>query len=223
MQYCEKCKVTIKTQNECCPLCHGTLIGEADASDDVMLFPKLREKGEKDKLFLKTFSFTCVCVAIIVFIVNRTASPDKWWSLYVIGILFYAWVITQFAVLKKHNIMKNIIWQELIIVLGLIMWDVATGYSGWSIEFGFPIAVSAGFVLSVINKIIRKLPEEEYIIYYFINILILFVFGILALCNVFNVVLPSVLGFGMAFIILAYLVIFKRRAFIEELKKNFFV
>ena len=122
MLYCDKCKVTVRTTHDCCPLCHGMLSGQADIDDEVIMFPKLNEQNARKKRFLNWFTFVLVVTAIIVYILNTLVAPTYWWSLYVIGGLFYIWIITIFAIMKKKNIMKNIIWQEFIIGVGLILW-----------------------------------------------------------------------------------------------------
>ena len=75
------------------------------------------------------------------------------------------WLATTIGFFKRHNLLKNAMWQ-LVIVTGIsILWDYLTGWRGWSVDFVLPI-VSMGILLAmVVISAIRRYPAKEYMIY----------------------------------------------------------
>ena len=220
MLYCDKCKVKVKTPNHFCPLCHGTLGGEAD-QEVYPSFPKIIERRVNEKSVVNLMTFVCICVSIVAYIINRFDNQAFLWSLYVAGAMFYIWLITMFAIGKRRNILKNIVWEELVIGVGLVLWDVATGWRGWSLDYGMPILITIGLVVSMIVKMIKRLPAVEYMIYYIMNIVVSIIPVTLAMTGVFEVQLPSMICGGISLSLLAYLLCFQRMALLEELQKKF--
>ena len=51
------------------------------------------------------------------------------------------------AYTKRRNILKNEMWQLLLVTVLSIIWDHLTGWRGWSLDFIFPFGALA--VLSV--------------------------------------------------------------------------
>lgn len=67
------------------------------------------------------------------------APSHAWWSLFVVAGIGCAYVSVWVGVLKKANLLKNIIWQLLIVSVCAVLWDAFTHWHGWSIEYVFPI------------------------------------------------------------------------------------
>lgn len=45
---------------------------------------------------------------------------------------FCAWLVVMVAYTKRRNILKNEMWQLLLITVIAVLWDIFTGWRGWS-------------------------------------------------------------------------------------------
>lgn len=52
-----------------------------------------------------------------------------------------AWILTTVGYKKRRNLLKNALWQLILISAGLIIWDFATGWRGWSLDIALPAAI----------------------------------------------------------------------------------
>lgn len=54
-----------------------------------------------------------------------------------------AWLVVMVAYYKRRNILKNEMWQLLLISVIVILWDRFTGWKGWSVDFVIPFGILA--------------------------------------------------------------------------------
>ena len=54
-----------------------------------------------------------------------------------------AWLVVMVAYYKRRNILKNEMWQLLLISVIAILWDRFTGWKGWSVDFVIPFGILA--------------------------------------------------------------------------------
>lgn len=218
MLYCDKCNISIRTQHEYCPLCHGGLRGELKASD--LVYPNVNPKRARTS-FLSIVTFICVSIIVIVYILNKIFTPQSYWGNYVIGATICLWGTTAIGIYKKRNILKNAMWQILLLSLGMIIWDIKTGWNKWSLNIAIPILVVVTLLFCIIIILIKKLPYSEYMIYLFINIFLGLIPFVLLKIKFVTLVAPSIICSGISIIVLAALIIFKGKVFIQELQKSF--
>ena len=182
-------------------------------------FPEKKPVYEGMKFF-QFFSFACIAAVVICFMVNYIFTPKLIWSVFVAGGALSMWVTLAVGFFKRHNLLKNGIWQMIIIPTVCIIWDYYTGWHAWSIDFVMPCVYLAILISMVIVTKIQKLPVEAYMIYY----IMAGVFGLLpAILLAFytsQFVLFPVLCGGISFLWLMALLIFKRRDFFVELSKK---
>ena len=76
------------------------------------------------------------------------------------------WLALAIGFVKRYNLMKNATWQLIIVSVGCILWDVFTGWHGWSVDYVLP-AVCMVILLSmfIITKVQRN-TAREYMIYF---------------------------------------------------------
>lgn len=164
MQYCSKCKVSIETPHKRCPLCQGKLEGEDE--EESKLFPDL--SGEKSRVFLgfKVFTFCCIAILVLGLAVNLMFPAPVFWAGFLAAAVVCMWILTAAAFIKRRNLLKNTLWQMVLLCVVFLFWDFLTGYRGWSLEYGIPVVILLVFpVLTVIVKLM-KLPASYYMIYY---------------------------------------------------------
>lgn len=219
MLYCEKCKISIRTEHKWCPLCHGAVSGSA--AEEEAVFPVIPVPKKKQISFFKMLTFCCVLALIFSYVINHIVISEHKWFFYVAGGTCFVWIVLVWGKSKSKNLLKNTIWQTIIIGVGIGICDVFIGWKGWSLEYALPILLTVSIVFNLIVTIVKKLPESDYMIYLLINC----VFGVipwfLIKFHAVNFVIPSIICSGLAMILLAGLVIFKWNHLVNELGKKF--
>lgn len=130
------------------------------------------------------------------------------------------WVTLATGFFKRHNLLKNGIWQMIIIPTVCIIWDLCTGWHAWSVDYVMPcvyLLVQASMV--IITKV-QKLPVEEYMIYYIMAGMLGMLPALLLVFRTAHFVPLSVLCGGISFLWMTALVIFKGKDFFVELYKK---
>lgn len=170
--------------------------------------------------FFQWFTFVCIAAIVSCFIINYIFTPRLYWSVFVAGGALSMWFTLAVGFFKRHNLLKNGIWQMVIIPTVCIIWDFCTGWHGWSLDFVMPCVYLAIQISMIIITKIQRLPVEEYMIYYIMA-------GILGLLPAFlllfrvSVFAPlSVICSGISFLFLIALLIFKGKDFFVELYKK---
>lgn len=220
MLYCKNCKVSIRTNHDRCPLCQGVLIGEKNKED---VFPLIKKAKYASKQIVRWFNFFCVMLTVICLVINRIWTPDSRWSWFVIAGIVCVWLFLAVGIYKRKNLMKNAMWQLVLLSLGAVIWDYATGFHGWSVDYVIPIA-SMGTMLAVIMiAILRKSSSHEYMIYFLMSGAYGIIPLILILTDVVRNTPISIICVGCSVIFLAALIIFQGRIVKEELYRKFHI
>lgn len=218
MRYCENCRVRIRTPQKHCPLCQGALSG--DGSGCEQLFPDLSEETSKLAFWFKIYTFVCVLAAVVCVSLNAALPFDTWWSLFVLAGVACAWLVTVVAIRKRRNLLKNAMWQLVLACIALVLWDWATGWQLWALDYGLPAAVVAALVSMLVIITVRKMSSPEYMIY----LLMCCGFGLIPLvllvCGALKVQWPSIVSSACCVIVLAAFGIFQGGSVWSELKKS---
>ncbi len=221
MQYCEKCKVKITGINQCCPLCKGDLTGNQDETTKV--FPKAKLKKQSKHILLKTFLLCSVIAAFICAALNISLKAQGLWSLFVFAGLISIWLIIGIVFKKRQNPMRTILCFSLITSLLALLWDVMTGFFGWSTNFVLPFLYTFTIVITSLTIPIFRLKKEDYLFYLSIEAFLGIIPLVLLLLNIIKTAWPSAICAASSFITLAALVIFNGPAFKEELSRRFHI
>lgn len=218
MQYCGNCKMNIAGKKQFCPLCQGPLEGEGDPTAEI--YPKTEAKTPPDYLFLRIMTFGAIVLAVLAVAVNVLLPIDVNFWLPTVGGIGCAWIALAIAVTKKYNILKNIIWQLFILTALSVVWDVFTGWNGWSLDYVIPCACMSAMVAMAVLARVKKMPAREFIIYLIMD----GIYGIVPLVFLFtgiiNVKLPSVICVAGSLISISALLLFKGRVIKTEVQKK---
>lgn len=187
-------------------------------------YPEERLASAAAVKFFEWFSFVCIAFAVIAAVVNITLTPGKYWALIVSGGILSMWTALAIGFVKRYNLLKNAMWQLILITVGCLIWDLGTGWHKWSIDFVFPgISVIIMISMLMITKL-QRLAANEYMIYFVMAAGYGFVIPlVLLLTGVLGVTFPSVICVGFSFLFFMAQVIFKRRELGEELNKKFHI
>ena len=101
-----------------------------------------------------------------------------------------------------------------------LMWDLLTGWIGWSINYVIPlVCIFAMISMAIISKI-RKLHIEDYILYIIIDGLFGIVPIIFIIFGFLDVLYPSVICIATSVISLSTIIIFEDKKLIAEVKRR---
>lgn len=187
-------------------------------------FPEPDVPSELEMKVFKFVSFLCLAAVVGFVAADFNLHPKIRWTLFTAAGIGSMWLALAIGFVKRYNLMKNAMWQLIIVTAGCILWDIFTGWRGWSVDFVLP-AVCMVILLSmfIITKV-QKNTAREYMIYFVmaggygvILPLILLLTGVVKFTPV------CTLCVVVCFLFLSALVIFKGKEFREEMHKKFHV
>lgn len=188
--------------------------------------PKLPEKKQEERPglpFFKCFSFACLVVAVAAGMANLLLAPESYWSVLLIGAVFCMWLALAIGFFKRRNLLKNAMWQMVFIAAASLVWDGATGWAGWAVDYVLPSIAFATLCFVVIIAAVQKQKPHEYMIYFLMAGVCGLIPFILWLAGLVQTAFPSILCGGCSFLFLAALAIFKSRELAAELHKKFHI
>ena len=218
MQYCKRCKVRIVNPSRRCPLCQGSLDGEAEPDEE--LFPDVTRTTSSIEFGFKVFTFVCVTLVVVGCAVNLIFMTQVFWGGFVAAAVGCMWILTAVGFLKRRNLLKNTLWQMVLLWGVFLLWDFLTGYRGWAIEYAIPIVILLVFPILTAMVKIMKLPAAYYMIYYILACSAGLLQMLLLVTGWLTMRIPCVICGAVSALILAGLIIFQGRHFWEEIKKK---
>ena len=111
-------------------------------------------------------------------------------------------------------------WLSIMASLLVLLWDAATGFHHWSVDFVLPVLYVCAIAATIILALFLCLKPQDYIFYLVLNICFGMMPLILYLFNVLNVVCPSAICAAVSIITMSALIIFKGNALKEELDRR---
>lgn len=170
---------------------------------------------------LRIFTFTCTAAVVISWMLNYMLTPGRWWAGYVTGGVFCTWLLVMVGFKKRRNPLKNGMWQLVIVTAGSLLWDLFTGWMGWSVDFVIPLAALVNLFSLTVISLACRMEAAEYLFY----LVQAGAFGIipfiLLAAGAVNVPYPSVMCAGISILFLAGLAIFRGKDLIREIEKKF--
>lgn len=184
-------------------------------------FPEPDAPGELELKVYKGFTLLCLAAVILMFALDFNHRPDIPWTLFTAGGIVSMWLTSTIGFYKRHNLLKNAVWQMFLVTVGCIVWDVLTGWHRWSVDFVMPF-FSVGILLSLVGiAFVQKYSAGEYMIYFVVTAGYGFLLPlILVFAGAVTWKLPSLLGAGFCLLFLVGLVLFKGKEFREEMGKK---
>ena len=217
MKFCEKCSVSVSGGANKCPLCQHTLTGDNNSGETFPFVPLVRHKHS---LLLRLLELCSAFVVIASVAVNLMVPQSGFWSLFVAAGVACVWLSLLLAIRKRHNILKNLTYQVTVVSILSVLWDIFTGWHGWSVDFVIPIAFVSAMSATAIIAYILKMQTDTYIIYSFL----LIIYGIIpvffVISGLSSIIYPSLICTACSLFLFAALLIFEGRNMTEELKRR---
>ena len=187
-------------------------------------FPEDARPNYEGKKVLQIFTFCCIAAIVISMMTDIIISPGMHWSVFVAAGCATMWLTMAVGYVKRFNLLKNAAWQLLIMSGICVLWDLGTGWRGWSVNIGIPdICLLIQVVMLIISRI-RSLSPREYMIYYVMAAVYSMILPLILIVTVvIHYKTPSVICIGCSFLLLIGLILFKRKEFKEEMHKKFHV
>lgn len=184
-------------------------------------FPGCGEEQKKEgRRAYQIFTFLCLAVAVICGMINYMTAETLNWFWFAAAGSFCAWLVVSVAYTKRRNILKNEMWQLLIITGIAVLWDIFMGWNRWSVNFVLPFGAMAVLgSIPVIAKV-NHLEPEEYLFYLVQAGIAGCIPIILVWTGIVSFPYPSVICSGISFLALAGLFIFQQKKMISEFRKK---
>ena len=185
-------------------------------------FPGMSEKKPGSMITgMRIFTFLCAAAVILCWMMNFLATPGFLWGGYVTAGVFCMWLLVMVGYRKRRNLLKNGMWQLLIVSVGAFAWDHFTGYQGWSLDFVLPFAsLTIQGAMFVIAKVCR-METEEYLFYLVQAAAVGCIPAALYFAGAVRIQYPSILCGGISLLILLGLGFFRRKELMQEIRKKF--
>ncbi len=221
MQYCPSCQMHIAGNKCCCPLCGGALEGKGDPQSEI--FPRLTPSKSMARRVLRILALTGAAATAVCVFINLAMGTAVWWSLFVAGGVAGGILTVAIGIAYRRDIPQNIAWETALVILLAILWDAATGWLGWSLDFVFPCACATGLIMEIALWGILKTPVHVVAGPMGGLGLAGLVPGVLVLVGLVNFALPSLLCTACSILFLAGLMLLRRRTAWGELRRRFHV
>ena len=217
MQYCSKCRISIKGDKTECPLCGGRLTGDATPGG----FPVLEKNRFTHMTVVKVATFCCITFFIIVLALEILYNFELAWAPFAVFGALIGWGDLMVGIYYRNNLIKTLSVETYLAMAVCLLVDMLTGWHGWSLAYVLPI----GFVLLVFVIIAvgrgAQLRLEEYIIYIFVAMLLSMLQIIPVLTRLNPVILPAVVCMALLLIAACAAVIFRFRDLRSAVQKLF--
>ncbi len=211
VQSCSKCRITIRGNKICCPLCKGELTGEPERP----AFPVLKPQKVSTVSAFRVCAFICVIVEIVAGIAFYGTAFTAAWCIPVMGIALLLLFDFAVALYFKGNFLKLITAQFYIGMLVCYLADMRTGGSGWSVTWVIPLSfVVLTLVIFIIGGITRG-HLMEYVIYIFLNSLLSLLLIIPVRSGLNTSPMPALICVGIMIAVAAFILIFRMRDLIN--------
>lgn len=211
---CPQCHVHVTGEGKSCPLCGTPLRGEELLP---ARYPAIPNRFNFTRRFVQLTAFLSLVAAVLCVFINYRVSGLLSWSVFVLlgiasfwGALFAVWR-------GSRSFVKTLMWQMFAIGVLSILWDAATGFRNWSLDYVLPILCAFVLISLMIYTKITKTSPSDSLIY----LLICAMMGILMLVllefDIIHVRVPAYISGALSTISLLSLLIFDGRFIIAEL------
>ncbi len=220
MQVCRKCKISIRGDKACCPLCQGPLTGEPENP----AFPTLELPKISGVSLFKIALFIFVILEVVMMLLNYFTGFQ-----YHIFNLIMFWAIVgiadlAFAMYLHGNTIKLVTIQAYVIMLICAFIDYGNGRMGWSVIWMIPSTLISLMILTAIIGYAEHLYLNDYVIYMMFDLLMALLQLILVPLGINHLPYMALVCTAVMVIAAAFVVIFRfedlRNAFTKYLDRG---
>lgn len=204
MQHCPKCRIDIRGNKKCCPLCKGDLTGTPEPDVFPVIYSKIKRVSVVRIL-------TFIAAALIVTMLVSFYMTGAGWPIVVIIMTVVGWIDILLVFYYRYNLIKMITIE---VDAGLLIcFFIDRHFSGlsWSLQWVIPFGILGLFITTLLIGILSKLRFEDGILYLIFDILCAFLQLIAVAKGVNTFPYPAVIITALLFIGLLALLLFRFR------------
>ena len=171
MQECKKCRITIRGNKRCCPLCQGRLYGEPEDA----AFPIIKKLPITTEAIFRIACFLAVLAEIalgMICFVNGGWIPGIEIAMVII---LFALGDLGVALYYKSNLVKLITIQAYIVMVAVYVLDARFSDIGWSVEWVIPCMFIALIISTLIIARVNGLFLRDIMLYVILDVLLSFI------------------------------------------------
>ncbi|MBQ9157487.1 MAG: hypothetical protein IJ137_12000 [Eubacterium sp.] len=207
MQYCPKCKIHIRGDKRCCPLCEGSIEGNPDNP----AFPTLKKRRYPIRLMFKICLFLFVIVEVVSMMIHIMTGFR-----FHLPVLFMMWapfVLLDLcvALYYRGNIIKLISYQAYAVMAVCAFIDYGDGKMGWSLNWIIPATLLSLTIVTIIIGYGVGLRLVDYMIYLLVDVILAVLQLIPVLLGINRVPYMAIASVGIMLVVAAFVVIFRPR------------
>lgn len=139
--------------------------GVPDKRDDKGAFPRSQYDPKRRREAAKVFYAVLFAVAAILGAVNYVTYSGSLWSVIAIGCIAYVAVTVKYSIMRHANLAWKIVVQTIVAGVLLVIFDHATGYGGWSVNYGIPSILLFADLAVVFLILVNRLNWQSYFMY----------------------------------------------------------
>ncbi|MDD7402536.1 MAG: DUF6320 domain-containing protein [Butyribacter sp.] len=221
MGRCKRCQLTVRNQTSVCPLCNTVLTKEDSPEENG--YPDIRKKTKVVKRLISIMIYFLI-VAEIVFCVVNYYTLQKMNLSWITGVSVGYIVLTLlYSFNKRNSHIRKIFVQWTGALLLMLLLDIATGSTGWSLALGLPCAVLGLDLVLVVLMLADFNNWQSYLLVQLVSLVISLVTLVLYWTGITkNPVLPWI-SFGVTAIIFSFCLLVGNRKAKNELRRRFYV
>lgn len=216
--YCKHCNVEIEGNARVCPLCHKPLDG------DDLAFPIIKKTKRKINVtFGLVYIIIALAVSVVCLAVNFLLPHKLLWSLTVIALLAYFFIVFQ-TVFSKRNAAVKIFLQILFLVLVAYGLEKLSPDVRWAANYAVPIIILlGGLLLMILSLAVKKAGP------FILNLIFVAILGLLPV--IYNLIvkthvwIPTIIcacgSGGMLLFAVLYGIFSEKGILKEEIKRKF--
>jgi hypothetical protein len=220
MKTCKRCKVDIRESNNICPLCRTVLTGTDDSRSETA-YPRIEVNPHKYDIIKRLFVFISIVSAAASVITNYLTYDGVIWSAITIAVIIYFWVIMTYSIKRNINPAAHILLHLLCVSAITVIMDNSIGYIGWSVNYVIPEIFVIANVAVLILAFVNRMYWHTYVLNQIVIAICGLIPGVLYICGVISVPLPTIIATATSFIVLIVMAIFGDKTIKSELKRRF--
>lgn len=216
---CKICGAELIGDRRCCPLC-GTGFDSALEQEDYGCYPVVPVHLTYRVLdwIIGLWGVVALAVLLVLRFTVLKRLPYFWLLCLGVACLHVTLLV---GIRKWRNLPKSVMYEALLGAGLSILWDVGTGWHGWSLNFVLPIlgGVLEIFYFALILSGSRK--RNAYGIYFVTASVWAGVVLLLAITEVITLWLPTAVAVATAVVLMAALLLLRGRDFLSEVHRRF--
>ena len=196
---------------------NGVVKKEADRG----MYPEISYDVDKWKKMTNLFYAVLIAVAACLGVVNYLTYTGSMWSVIAIACMAYVGMTVRYSIMRHANLGSKILIQTLGAQALLVVIDLMTGYSGWSVDYAIPSTILFADIAIVFLIIVNRLNWQSYFMYQIAITVFSFVPFILWVLGLIDRPLMAIITVIISVLVLTVTVLLGDRRVKNELIRRF--